>query len=221
MKKQPSITEKSYSSHSVLTILISSNEQLITGIEQTLQDHEQFVPVLANEGILPLRRNFRMGMNAPIILLDFEGRESETSGLMADIRKYMPSASVIALSKKASQDHIQKSFLFGASGYITGKDRTQKLVPMLLSYVKSGYPPVSKDVVPLLINIARGSTASAIDLTSLSELQKNVARALASGMSYQEIADSMQMNLDNLRYHIKQVYKKLNITKRMHLVSMV
>lgn len=221
MQQRSVFTKKAQNISTVMMILVSTNDQLVTGIEQVLREHEQFVFVHANENIFTLRKNSRMGILSSVILLDFDGRENETSSLLAEFRKHAPHSPVIAMSTRPTQDHIQKSFMFGVEGYLTGKDRIQKLVPMLQGFLRSGYPPLSKEVVPHLMNIVRGRTDSDIDLTTLSELQKNVARALASGMSYQEIADSMQINLDNLRYHIKQVYKKLNITKRIHLVSMV
>lgn len=203
-------------------VLVTSDNQLAEEVATALDPMDGWnFQLTSPEVFFQRKKTFLDRMFIPLVLMDLEGQQNFTSTILAECKKRMPAARVVVLCKKPAIDHVHKSFLFGVSGYLVGKDRTARLASLLQSFLKTGYPPVSKEVVPMLIHAIQGQTDGRVDFTSLSEFQKNVARSLAAGLSYQEIADALQTNLDNVRYHVKQVYRKLNITKRIQLVPMV
>lgn len=52
----------------------------------------------------------------------------------------------------------------------------------------------------------------------LSETQQQIFAFLCKGKSNQQIADIMHFDINNIKYHVKQVKKKLNVETRMEVV---
>jgi DNA-binding CsgD family transcriptional regulator len=46
---------------------------------------------------------------------------------------------------------------------------------------------------------------------SLSEQELKVTRFLVDGMAYQEVADALNISINGVRYHVKNIYKKLHV----------
>ena len=58
-------------------------------------------------------------------------------------------------------------------------------------------------------------------LSILTKQEKNICRALIKGGSYQQIADELFISLNTLKYHVKNIYRKLSISGRAELISKI
>ncbi len=54
---------------------------------------------------------------------------------------------------------------------------------------------------------------------SLTDQEKNICKELYKGGSYQEIADKLKVSINTIRYHIKNLYVKLDVSSRAELVN--
>ncbi|WP_114676152.1 response regulator transcription factor [Bellilinea caldifistulae] len=53
----------------------------------------------------------------------------------------------------------------------------------------------------------------------LSEREVEVLRLLAQGMKYAEIAEYLFVSMNTVRFHVKSIYGKLNVDKRVKAVE--
>ena len=66
-----------------------------------------------------------------------------------------------------------------------------------------------------------GQTKLSFGKTEVSSRETNICEKLATGMSYQEIADTEFISLNTVRYHIKNLYVKFDVNNRSSLVSLL
>jgi len=55
--------------------------------------------------------------------------------------------------------------------------------------------------------------------TELSEMEQNILSELASGLSYKAISEKVFLSVDGVRYHIRNIYKKLEAKNRAEAVA--
>jgi LuxR family transcriptional regulator, maltose regulon positive regulatory protein len=67
------------------------------------------------------------------------------------------------------------------------------------------------------------STASAPKdetlIEALSEREVEVLRLIAQGMKYEEIAEALVITLNTVRFHVKQIYRKLDVNNRTNAIA--
>ena len=62
--------------------------------------------------------------------------------------------------------------------------------------------------------LKRGTSGRA----KLSEREHQIVKGLSNGKTYQEIAEEMGVNINNLRYYIKKIYRKLGVNSAREAV---
>ena len=72
----------------------------------------------------------------------------------------------------------------------------------LIGFVRSGSPAADADVA----------------LAGLSEREQDVARALATGASNEEIAKRLFLSVNTVKTHVKAVLARLGVPDRVHVV---
>ena len=73
-----------------------------------------------------------------------------------------------------------------------------------------------RSIFPVTQSAARGSarTQAAIPLEQLTDREANMLLLLAQGLSNQEISERSQIALSTTKWHLKNVFAKLNVTTR-------
>lgn len=221
MDAQFTLNRKKLIDTPAIVVLLSGNQYFTDQISTQLEDDFRFDYFILEHVSARVPKQFSKMQNEKIILADLTEESGNSPLLVSEIKSRIPYYPVIVLTDKEDLTTVKHSFLHGADGYLLKKDYSQKLGNYLQDYLKTRITPVSKAIIPKLVTIAQGKSLVGSKVMGLSAIQLNIAKLLVNGMSYQEAADILEINLNNLRYHIKQVYKKLDITRKMELVSII
>lgn len=146
--------------------------------------------------------------------------KNEAAGfkLVMDLRYKMPFSTIFLLIDKSMGQHIQQYFLFGANGVIALRSPDTQFEKMVLDYFKKDIPPISSIFFNDIIHMLGGGDRVTQGLELLSIKQRHVAILLMQGLTYLQISEKLNMNIDTVRYHVKQVYSKLQVKNKMQLV---
>ena len=153
-----------------------------------------------------------------IILLDIQ-----LPGILGTegVEKFLeinPSLAIIMISVMEDSQHIFQALQNGAIGYLIKKVSPDELVQAVKDAYEGGSPmsPIIARKVIASMQTQPKKREKTLDLTSR---EQDVLKLLAEGNSYQAIADSIYLSVDGVGYHIRNIYRKLQVNSKAEAVA--
>ena len=173
------------------------------------------------EQFIKFHRDF---LNIHLVLLDVNLYDRSSIPDIPMIQEREPEAEIIIYTVMDDADTIFQAISNGATGYLVKKPDLQQLEQELLSTLRGEGASLSPHVAKKIIQYFTPSTQKQIptdESEHLSEKESLVATLLLDGSSYQEIAQLLGITINGVRYHIKKIYRKLQIKSRGDLVKKI
>ena len=149
-----------------------------------------------------------------VVLMDVELPDMSGIDCTKKLKEQHPDIDVIMLTVHTDDESIFQSLQAGAYGYLTKNIFPSKLLTAIRE-VKEGGSPMSS-------NIARRVVSSFKKFenleTNLTKREIEVLRLLCQGKSYKVIADSLYVSPNTIRFHLKNIYKKLQVNSKYEAV---
>ncbi len=84
--------------------------------------------------------------------------------------------------------------------------------------VLAAFPPQA-DLHPPPVHPATAQAAQTDLVEALTERELEVLRLIACGLTYQEVAEALVVSLNTVRFHVKGIYGKLGVDRRMNALD--
>lgn len=166
----------------------------------------------------------RKTTNTTIVLLDIELGNINSIDHLKKIILLNPEARVLMLSGFLDSKYIAEAIKRGASGYMLKGSNEDQLMEAIHTVANGGHyfdPRTSTAIIELIL--AHKSSSSKGEepelASSLNMREKQVARGLIAGMTYQEVADQNNLSLNTIRHYVQTLYRKLNVHNKMQLIK--
>lgn len=137
---------------------------------------------------------------------------------------------VIVLTTFDTDDLVLRALRVGASGFLLKDTPPARLVEAVKS-VAAGAPMLSPQVTAQLIaavtaaaspqDASRSRRAARDRLATLTEREREVARAVGRGLSNAEIAGELHMSVATVKAHVGRVLTKLGLDNRVQVALLV
>ena len=154
-------------------------------------------------------------MHTPIdlILMDY-CTENDEDGIAAAavIKRRLPHIKIIIITSMASTDLIGRSREAGADSFWYKETGDEELLAVMDRTMngESIYP----DTTPV---IRIGNAAS----TEVTPMQLEILRLMVQGLSNPAIARELHISVDDVKWHVKELYEKTGYNSRVALVGAV
>jgi len=148
--------------------------------------------------------NFRNDL-PDIVLMDIELPKMNGIQCTKEIKKISPKTIIIMVTVYENSKNVFDALCAGASGYLTKNASPNKLINALNEAIDGG--------APMSINIAKmvvQSFQKAPD-SILTDRESEVLFMLSTGSSYKSIAIELSISLNTIKYHVKNIYDKLQV----------
>lgn len=136
------------------------------------------------------------------------------------IRQREPEVEIIMYTIHDDYDTILKALCAGATGYLLKDISLEELEENIVSVLEGRgaliSPMVAKRILGYFSN--RNIILDSHVEKSLSKKENMIVNFLKDGYSYNEISEFMNMSVNGIRYYIKSIYSKLQITSRGELL---
>lgn len=133
------------------------------------------------------------------------------------IKEVYPDASILVNTVLDDSDSVFSALRFGATGYITKGISLENVKYSLLQSV-NGMSVMSPDIASKVLHFFKNFNKLSEKLTK-KELQ--IAQSLKDGLSYKLIAYECDISIDGVRFHIRNIYKKLQINSKGELINLM
>jgi DNA-binding NarL/FixJ family response regulator len=160
-----------------------------------------------------------------IVMMDLEMPQMGGIEATRRLKALCPQLKVVVLTVFEDPAAILEAVAAGADGYLLKKARARELLDGVRAVANGGAPltaEVARKVLDVLrtLNVTQtaGGAASPTRF-DLTEREQQVLRALVSGFSYKQAADSLEISLGTVRSHIASIYRKLQVHNVAEAVS--
>ncbi|MEX0609000.1 MAG: response regulator transcription factor [Balneolaceae bacterium] len=194
--------------------IIEDNEYMREGWK-TIIDFESEMCVVAEHESCELAFDDYQLNNADVILLDIQLPGMLGTEGVAVIRENYPNANVLMVTIHDDDERIFAALKNGATGYLSKKISPSELVEAI-RVAHNGGSPMSPNIARKVIRSFHKASESDINLT---ESEKEILQLLASGSSYKGISKEVYLSVDGVRYHIRNIYSKLEVSNKSEAVA--
>lgn len=125
----------------------------------------------------------------------------------------MPNLDIIMLTVHKSDEVIFDSLCAGACGYLMKNTPPQKILEAIKEVLDGG-SPMSTAIARKVITSFRVTKES-----PLTKRETQVLNELCKGKSYKSIAETLFVSEDTVHFHIKNIYRKLQVHSKSEAVA--
>lgn len=202
----------------MISVAIVEDDREIRGvIEQYLRRQEDFECSLACGSVEELLERISSENSPDQLLMDIGlPGMSGISGIRL-IRERYPEIDVVMLTVYQDAHKIFESLRAGASGYLL-KNTPLREIGDALRLLHQGGAPMSPQIARKVIEFFSSGGSLPSD-SPLSPREKEIVIGLVDGLSYKMIADRMAISPETVRFHIKNIYKKLHVHSKAEVIA--
>ena len=204
--------------------IIEDDPVLKASITDFFTKSEHIECILAVDTIEKFIKFHRDFLDIQLLLLDINLHEQSSIPDIPRLKQLLPEAEIIMFTIADDYDTVFQAICSGATGYLL-KDITLQALETQLVFVLEGNgallsPAVARRMIQYFKLGHTAATASHVT-SNLTDKEKPIVTLLRDGYSYDEIARHLGITKDGVRYHVKNIYKKLNISNRGELLRKI
>ncbi len=194
-------------------IIIEDYDVILQSYKKMINDCPDFIVVGAyhncEDALLEIQKKAPDYVITDITLPGMNGIEG-----IRHIKSKLPKASIVVVTVHENSQYVFDALCAGAIGYLTKSSGKEELLESLYQAKKGG--------APMSINIARMVVESFQEkkLKELSARENNVITLLSEGKSYAVIGEELNVSLNTIKYHIRNIYEKLHVKNKVEAIKL-
>ena len=157
--------------------------------------------------------------NIDVVILDLNLPYLNGIDGLPQIRKAFPQARIVIHSIVLDNDRIFQAISRGAIGYLVKGISLQELEDKLIDSIEEGGSPLSASVARRIVGYFQNPGKNHKEFEKMTEIESKLVQFLVDGLTYNQIASMMNITIHGVRYHIMNIYKKLEVNTRHQIVS--
>jgi len=163
----------------------------------------------------------REGDIPEIVLMDIDLEGMSGIDGMKLIKAKYPQVEIIMLTVYHDSHKIFNSLRSGASGYLlkhTSLPEIKEAIDVLLQGGSPMSPQIARKVIAHF-SAPHGEEEAKANDSGLTMREQEIVVGLVDGLSYKMIADRMDISIDTVRAHIRNIYKKLHVNSKAEVIA--
>lgn len=200
--------------------IVEDNVKIRDLIRQFLDMQEGVECKLAFSSVESLLGVMREGDIPDIVLMDIDLEGMSGIDGMKLIKNKYADVEIIMLTVYHDSHKIFNSLRAGASGYLL-KHTSLPEIKDAIDVVLQGGAPMSPQIARKVITHFNAPPVEDEEKTDsgLTMREQEIVVGLVDGLSYKMIADRMDISIDTVRAHIRNIYRKLHVNSKAEVIA--
>lgn len=152
-----------------------------------------------------------------VVLMDIQLPKMSGIECVAELKVLLPTVQVIMVTVYEDPDRIFCALRAGACGYLLKRSKPERVLRAIRD-VQTGGVPMSSEIARKVIAYFQGQETAAADVEKLSAREREVLDLVVRGLSNKEIVGRLNITIEGVRWHLRNIYHKLHVHSRMEVL---
>ncbi|MCD2259226.1 response regulator [Psychroserpens luteolus] len=194
-------------------VIIEDNIPLSEAFAEVIDTSSDFEVVAIYNNCEDAIKNLRKDY-AKLFLMDIELPGMNGVEGTKEIKKVFPKAHIIMVTVYENSEVVFDALCAGATGYLTKNLEPEELIVALKECI-SGGAPMSIKIAKMVVSSFQKKPSK----IELSKREKEVLSLLSQGNSYDSIAEHLFISKNTIKFHLKNIYIKLQVNSNIEAVQ--
>ena len=203
---------------SVRVSVVEDNELIRAGLVTVLRS-DPGIEVVAESGDGPAGVLAALAHRPDVVLMDVEMPGGDGITATRQVTAALPTTRVLILTMFDLDEYVRDALAAGASGFLLKTTEPRALVSAVKA-CSEGETPLGPSVVRRLVDayVERERRPLPAGAAALTDREREVLRAMATGMSNAEIARELHLAETTVKTHVARILAKLGVRDRVRAV---
>ncbi len=195
--------------------IIENNNILRQNLVQFFNGQQGMTCSLESNSAAHFFQKAPLDVSLHVVLQEFSGRSDSGARDLRLLKKTYPKTEVITFSHEEDTDSVVKAFYAGATGYLSKATSFIKIKEAIVDTCE-GKSAISPMVARRLVEHFSPKKKTA----ELTPKESQLVQCLTDGLSYKLTADSLSVSTNTVSFHVRNLYKKLEVNSKSEVVGM-
>jgi DNA-binding NarL/FixJ family response regulator len=200
---------------------IEDNELLLENYKEYFESSDEFTCTFAFGTIPDLFTYMKSNYLAipDIVLLDIQLPEINGIEGIPLLQERLAGSRIVMMTAFDDKESVMSAFSNGAAGFLTKNMSLSAVSEALLSLVNNGAALCPSAARVLIASVGQKMQKINSIINRLTPREREIARFIKSGLSYQQIADQLFISARTVNQHLKHIYQKVGVNSRSQLAA--
>lgn len=200
--------------------VIEDNENYIQELKDYVRSSKRLTCEFYVNSFEQFKKYYNGNMEIDLVLVDLRLPGKSGIEVMKFIKRVSPLVEILVLTAYNDTKSILQSITNGAAGYLVKHESFEKIEEAIVETVNGG-SVLSSDVARRIIAEYNPSISDTKKVyhNNLKHNDIQIIKFIKYGKTYDEIATHLGLTKNGVKYHIKQIYKKLNVKSKVALIT--
>jgi DNA-binding NarL/FixJ family response regulator len=200
---------------------IEDNELLLENYKEYFESSDEFTCTFAFGTIPDLFTYLKSNYLAipDIVLLDIQLPEINGIEGIPLLQERLAGTRIVMMTAFDDKESVMSAFSNGAAGFLTKNMSLNAVSEALLSLVNNGAALCPSAARVLIASVGQKMQKINSIINRLTPREREIARFIKSGLSYQQIADQLFISARTVNQHLKHIYQKVGVNSRSQLAA--
>jgi DNA-binding NarL/FixJ family response regulator len=145
--------------------------------------------------------------------------------MIGKLAKEWAGVPLLVVTERAADRDVLSALRAGATGCLFREDLTRRLVPAIHEALEGG-APMSRTVANMVLTRARRHSSAQMKAVrrepapsvELGERKREIIAMLARGLSYDQIGMALDISINTVRSHVRDIYEVLEVSTKVEAV---
>lgn len=200
-------------------IIVEDNETIREGLRILIDGTENYHCSATFSNCEDLLKKIKK-LEFDIMLMDIDLPGMSGIEGIRKVKEIYPDSIILVLTIYEENDRVFEALFAGASGYLVKKTPPARLLEAIKEAYEGG-APMSSQIARKVVNFFQKNKQLEHhddSDTNLTPREKEVLSGLVEGHSIKAIADSLHISIETVRFHFRNIYKKLHVHSQSEAV---
>jgi DNA-binding NarL/FixJ family response regulator len=148
-----------------------------------------------------------------VVLMDIQLPDATGVECTAKLKELLPALHIVIVTVYEDSERIFQALRAGACGYLLKRAQPEKVLAAVREAHEGGVP-MTPEIERKVIGQFRGQAATAQQVESLSDREREVLELVMHGLGNKAIADRLGVTVAAVKWHLQHIYEKLHVHSR-------